>query len=160
MPDTKPAITYWQLDFTNDDQIANLKGGLDAARTRLDSALFKHLAMLAPVAVGGMGMFLRGSGSGGLSPALIAMVAVPAAILVLTVMLSAISLALAPTNVVQTANPDGSAVTRSRDDWAEVMRHAVERTNWHRGFEDNVQFYGFAVAAFVFLVAGAWAVLG
>lgn len=152
-------LNFWQLDFTNDVEVANLKADIDASRKRLDSALFKHLAMLAPVAIGGMGMFLRGSSSDSLSVPIIAMIAVPATILILTVMLSALSLALAPTNVIVTANEKNIPVTKQRDEWVITMRAAAERTNWHRGFEDNVQFYGFAFAALTFLLAGVWSLL-
>lgn len=153
-------INFWQLDFQKNTELANLKADLDAARKRLDSALFKHLALLAPVAVGGMGMFLRGSSSGDLAPVEIAMVALPAAVLVLTVLLSALSLAIAPTNVVRTTGTDGQPILRSHDGWVGALQAAVTRTNWHRGFEDNVEFYGFALAALCFLVPGALVLLG
>jgi hypothetical protein len=152
-------LSYWQLDFSNDNELANLKADLATARGRLDSALFKHLAMLAPVAIGGMGMFMRSS-LADLSTAEIAMIAVPAAILVTSVLLSAVSLAVAPTNVVATTGRDNTPILRSREDWITALRAGVARTNWHRGFEDNVQFYGFAVAAFAFLACGAWVMLG
>ena len=148
-------LSYWQLDFANDNELANLKADLATARKRLDSALFKHLAMLAPVAIGGMGMFMRES-SASLSTPEIAMIAVPAAILVLSVLMSALSLAIAPTNVVKTMDHQGEPIVRTREEWISVMRAGVARTNWHRGFEDNVQFYGFAVAAFAFLACGVW----
>ena len=153
-------INFWQLDFQNDTELVNLKADLDASRRRLDSALFKHLALLAPVAISGMGLFLRGSSGDGLAPAEIAMVAVPAAILVMTVLLSALSLAVAPTNVVTTVAQDGRPVLQPRADWITSLRGAVARTNWHRGFEDNVQFYGFALAAIGFLVPGALSLFG
>ena len=149
-------LNYWQLDFDKDTELANLKADLATSRSRLDSALFKHLAMLAPVAVGGMGMFVRGGSSGDLRLAAIAMITVPAVILVVSVMLSALSLAIAPTNVVKTIDPDGKAILRTRDQWVAELRHGVGYTNWHRGFEDNVQFYGFSLAAFTFLVGGVW----
>ena len=152
-------LSFWQLDFANDNELGNLKDDLATARGRLDSALFKHLAMLAPVAVGGMGVFMRGS-VGSLSAPAIAMIAVPAAILVLSLMLSALSLAIAPTNVVATTGRDNQPILRTRDEWAAALRDGVARTNWHRGFEDNVQFYGFALAAFAFLACGAVVALG
>lgn len=151
--------TFWELDFTNDTELGNLQSDIAAARKRLDTALFKHMAMLAPVAVGGMGMFLRGGTPGSLPVPLIAMIAVPAAIIVVTIMLSALSLAIAPTNVVPVTDGQGNPIRLTRDDWANALRQGAIRTNWHRGFEDNVQFYGFALAALSFLSAGAWALL-
>lgn len=153
-------MNFWQLDFQKDTELVNLKADLDAARKRLDSALFKHLALLAPVAVGGMGMFVRGSSGSDLSVIEIAMIALPAAVLVLTVLLSALSLAIAPTNVVRTTGTDGQPILRSHAGWVKALQAAVTRTNWHRGFEDNVEFYGFALAALCFLVPGALVLLG
>lgn len=152
-------LTFWELDFSGDTELGNLQTDIETARKRLDTALFKHMAMLAPVAVGGMGMFLRG-GTGSVPPQLVAMIGLPAAILVLTVMLSALSLALAPTNVVPTTDKQGNPIRLSRDDWATALRNGAVRTNWHRGYEDNVEFYGFALAALSFLLAGAWALFG
>lgn len=153
-------INYWQLDFQKSTELMNLKADLDASRKRLDSALFKHLALLAPVAVGGMGMFLRGSSGGDLTSTEIAMIALPASVLVLTVLLSALSLAIAPTNVVATYGKHGQPILRSHAEWVDALQAAVTRTNWHRGFEDNVEFYGFALAALAFLIPGAMVLFG
>ncbi|PZO67845.1 MAG: hypothetical protein DI498_02385 [Paracoccus denitrificans] len=159
-PDYKHGqLTFWQLDASNDIEVGNLRRDIDRARSRLDSALFKHLAMLAPVAIGGMGVFFSEADPSKMSTAVIAMIAVPAAVLVATVMLSALSLAIAPTNVIVTADKDNRPITKTRAVWIETMRAAAERTNWHRGFEDNVEFYGFALAAFLFLAGGVWALL-
>lgn len=153
-------VNFWQLDFQNETELVNLKADLDASRKRLDSALFKHLALLAPVAIGGMGMFLRGSSSGDLGATEIAMVVLPASVLVLSVFLSALSLALAPTNVVQTVDDKGQPRVQTRREWAADLQAAVAKTNWHRGFEDNVEFYGFALAAIAFLIPGLLTLLG
>lgn len=153
-------IKFWQLDFQNNNELVNLKADLDASRKRLDSALFKHLALLAPVAVGGMGMFV-GNGSGSdLGTAEIAMIALPASVLVLSVFLSALSLAIAPTNVVDIYDRHGQPILQSHPEWVEALQAAVVRTNWHRGFEDNVEFYGFALAAVAFLIPGAIVLFG
>ncbi len=155
----KDHLNFWQLDFVNDTELTNLKADLDSSRRRLDSALFKHLALLAPVAVGGMGMFLRGFSDARLSMPMIAMVAVPAVILVVSVFLSAVSLAISPTNVVPTVNGHGAPILQSREDWVASLQKGALRTNFHRGFEDNVQFYGFALAALSFVIASIWALL-
>lgn len=152
-------LNFWQLDFANDTELVNLKADIDTARKRLDTALFKHLALLAPVAVGGMGMFLNGFSGNGLSAPMIAMVAVPAVILVVTVFLSALSLALSPTNVIPTADKTGAPIVQSREAWIRSLRSGALRTNFHRGFEDNVQFYGFALAALSFVLASIWALM-
>lgn len=153
-------VNFWQLDFQNETELANLKADLDASRKRLDTALFKHLALLAPVAIGGMGMFLRGSSSGSLGVTEIAMVVLPATVLVLSVFMSALSLALAPTNVVRTTDGKGRPRVLTQSEWIEELQAAVVRTNWHRGFEDNVEFYGFALAAIMFLIPGLLTLLG
>ena len=100
-------LNVWQLDFQNETELVNLGADLKAARKRLDSAVFRHLALMAPVAIGGMGMFLRGASSGDLETAEIAMVPLPATVLILTVFLSAFSLALVPTNVVRVIECSG-----------------------------------------------------
>ncbi|MBC9247907.1 hypothetical protein H4P12_14595 [Paracoccus sp. 11-3] len=105
-------------------------------------------------------MFLRGASSGHLSATEIAMVALPATVLVLSVFMSALSLALAPTNVVRTTAEDGRPRLLTHNEWIEELRAAVVRTNWHRGFEDNVEFYGFALAAIAFLIPGLLTLLG